>query len=258
MLIALYIKDELSYDKQYVNGDRIYRVVLVAEIDGEMKKSTHFPLPFAETLEADYPEIKKAGEIYGSALASGGKRAFRLAGTSQNNFEEGFLYGDQEIFEILEITLDQGNPKEALTQPGSIVISESGAAKYFPEGNALGKSLILGDNPSRPYTVRGVMPDFPKNAHLDFGFMLPIEDTNMSWTSQNYFTYVLLDERSNVGELQEKMGSIMENYVIPPPNRKGPGCIFYRNPQNGKIQITAYRGHILKIRHRDGRWIEAW
>lgn len=226
LLIALFIRDELSYDKQYANTDHIYRVVLQAEIDGEIKKSTHFPLPFAETLVADFPEIKKAGKIFGSALSSGGKRAFRLTGETQNNFEEGFLYGDQEIFEILEITLEQGNSEEALTQPGSIILSASRAAKYFPNGNALGKSLVLDDNPSRPYTVTGIMTDFPKNTHLDFDFMLPIEDSNMRWTSQNYFTYVLLDERSDVGELQKKMASIMENYVIPAQIQRGRDAAF--------------------------------
>jgi len=221
LLIALFIKDELSYDTHYANSDRLYRVVLQAEIDGEMKKSTHFPLPFAETLEADFPEIEKAGKIFGSALASGGKRAFRPSGESQNIFEEGFLYGDQSAFELLEIPLEQGNPEEAMTGPGNIVISETKAEKYFPNGNALGKTLILDDNPSKPYTVSGVMPDFPTNAHLDFDFLLPIEDTNLSWTSQNYFTYVLLDENSNVGELQDKMRTIIENYVIPAQIQRG-------------------------------------
>ncbi|MDT7828481.1 ABC transporter permease [Pricia sp. S334] len=226
LLIALFIKDELSYDEHYANSERLYRVVLEAEIHGEMKKSTHFPLPFAETLEADFPEIEKAGKIFGSALSSGGKRVFRPSGESQNVFEEGFLYGDQSVFELLEIPLVQGNTEDALTGPGNMVISESKAAKYFPNGDALGKTLILDDNTSRPYTVSGVMPDFPTNAHLDFDFLLPIEDTNMSWTSQNYFTYVLLDEKSNVKELQNKMHSIIENYVIPAQIQRGRDASF--------------------------------
>lgn len=263
ILIALFIKDELGYDRHYVNSDRMYRVVLQAEIDGEMKKSTHFPLPFAETLRADYPEIKNAGKIYGSSLASGGKRAFRLAATSQNIFEEGFLYGDQEIFEILEIRLEQGDYKKALTQPGSIVISKSRAAKYFPDGNALGKSLILDDNPSKPYTITGVMTDFPDNSHLDFDFMLPIEDNNMSWTSQNYFTYVLLDERSNVAELQKKMALIMENYVIPAQIQRGRDASFIDVLKRVEYRLQPVRDIHLKsdiemadgLKHGDIRFV---
>jgi len=226
LLIALFIKDELNYDRHYTNTDQIYRLVLQAEIQGELKKSTHFPLPMAQTLEADFPEIKKAGKIYGSALTSGGKRAFRSGDKTQNIFEEGFLYGDQNIFEILEISLLRGNPKEALVGPGNLVISETKAAKYFPNGNALGKTLILDDNSSNPYTITGVMPDFPSNSHLDFDFLLPINDTNLSWTSQNYFTYVLLDEQSNISELQDKLGSVMENYVIPAQIQRGRDASF--------------------------------
>jgi putative ABC transport system permease protein len=263
LLIALFIKDELSYDMQYANTDRIYRVVLQAEIDGEMKKSTHFPQPFAETLEADFPEVIKAGKIYGSALSSGGKRAFRLTGETQNNFEEGFLYGDQEILEILEITMEQGNAKEALTRPGSIVISASRAAKYFPNGNGLGKTLVLDDNPSRPYTVTGIMTDFPENAHLDFDFLLPIEDNNMSWTSQNYFTYVLVDERSDVGELQNKMVSIMENYVIPAQIQRGRDAAFidilksieYRLQPISDIHLKSDKEMADGLQHGDIRFV---
>ena len=59
------------------------------------------------------------------------------------------------------------------------------------------------------------MKDVPKNSHLNFDFLLPIEDTRMSWTNQNYFTYVLVDEHTNIQELEKKMLSIIEDYVIP-------------------------------------------
>ncbi|WP_273568249.1 ABC transporter permease [Maribacter halichondriae] len=214
-------------------------------------------------MEADYPEVKKAGKIYGSALSSGGKRAFRLTGETQNNFEEGFLYGDQKLFEILEINLEQGNSEEALTRPGSIVISESRSAKYFPNGNALGETLVLDDNPSRPYTVTGVMTDFPDNSHLDFDFLLPIEDTNMSWTSQNYFTYVLLDERSDIDELQKKMASIIENYVIPAQIQRGRDAAFidvlktieYRLQPIGDIHLKSDIEMADGLEHGDIRFV---
>ena len=263
LLIALFIKDELSYDKHYTNSDLIYRVVLQAEIDGEMIKSTHFPLPMAQTLETDFPEIKKAGKIFGSALSSGGKRAFRSAAETQNIFEEGFLYGDQNIFEILEIPLVQGDSKEALTGPGNIVISQSKASKYFPGGKALGQTLILDDNTSRPYTISGVMKDFPSHSHLDFDFLLPIDDTNLSWTSQNYFTYILLDENSNIIELQNKMQSIIENYVIPAQVQRGRDASFievlkgieYRLQPIGDIHLKSDIEMADGLQHGDLRFV---
>tara|TARA_R110000868_G_scaffold262027_2_gene520417 strand:+ start:28702 stop:31119 length:2418 start_codon:yes stop_codon:yes gene_type:complete len=221
LLIALFINDELSYDQQYKNKDRIYRVVLQGVMDGELRKSVHFQLPFADALQSDFPEIQKAGKINMSELFGAGKRGLRLAGESQNNFEDGFVFANQNILEILEISLEQGNTKEALLQPGNIVMSKSKADKYFPHGDALGKTIVLDDNSSRPYTITGVMPDFPKNSHLQFNFLLPIEDTNMSWTNQNYFTYVLVDENASIPTLEKKMFSIMENYVIPAQLARG-------------------------------------
>ncbi|MEC7264612.1 MAG: ABC transporter permease, partial [Bacteroidota bacterium] len=62
LLIALFIQNELSYDKHYNNKDRIYRVVMQGVMDGELLKSVHFQLPFAETLQSTFPEILEAGK----------------------------------------------------------------------------------------------------------------------------------------------------------------------------------------------------
>ncbi len=226
LLIALFIRNELSYDQQYAKKDRIYRVVMQGMFKGEVMKSVHFQLPFADALVSDFPEILKAGKINTSELFGAGKRGLHLLGEPQNNLEEGFVFADQDAFDILEIPLEQGKQKEALENPGSIVISHSKAQKYFPNGNAVGQILILDNDASKPYTVTGVMKDFPKNSHLQFDFLLPIEDTNMSWTSQNYFTYVLLDKNANVQELQKKMFSIVENYVIPAQMERGRAADF--------------------------------
>ncbi|CAN0599969.1 unnamed protein product, partial [Ectocarpus sp. 12 AP-2014] len=65
------------------------------------------------------------------------------------------------------------------------------------------------------------MEDAPKNSHLAYDFLLPIEDTNANWTNQNYFTYVLVDDHTNVRELEQKMVSIVEDYIIPAQRERG-------------------------------------
>jgi len=221
LLIALFIRNELSFDQYYANKNQIYRVVMQGQWNGEVMKSVHFQLPFADALQSDFPEIKKAGKVNTIEIFGAGKRGMRLSGKSQNNFEEGFVLVDQEAFDILEIDLEQGNPDEALTSPKSIVLSKSKADKYFQNGKALGQTIILDNDVSKPYTVTGVMKDVPKSSHLDFDFLLPIEDTNMSWTNQNYFTYILVDPNANVLELEQKMKSIIEKYVIPAQLERG-------------------------------------
>ncbi len=216
LLIALFIKNELSYDGHYKNKDRIYRVVMQGVMDGEQLKSVHFQLPFAETLQSTFPEILEAGKINTSELFGAGRRPFRPVGTMQNNFEDGFIFANQGAFDILEFELSEGDPKQVLTSPQSVVLTASKAAKYFPEGNAVGKTIFLDDNSNRPYTVTGVIKENPsEKTHLDFNFLLAIEDTNMSWSNTNYFTYLLVDDNTDIPALEKKMVSILDNYVIP-------------------------------------------
>ncbi|RIV43872.1 ABC transporter permease [Flagellimonas pelagia] len=216
LLIALFIKNELSYDGHYKNKDRIYRVVMQGMMNGELLKSVHFQLPFAETLQSTFPEILEAGKINTSELFGAGRRPLRPVGTMQNNFEDGFIFADQGVFDILEFELLEGNPKQVLTSPQSVVLTESKASKYFPEGHAVGKTIYLDDNSNKPYTVTGVIKKNPsEKTHLDFNFLLAIEDTNMSWSNTNYFTYLLVDDNADIPALEKKMVSILEEYVIP-------------------------------------------
>jgi len=221
LLIALFIRNEVGYDQHYTNKNQIYRVVLEGMYKGEVMKSTHFQLPFADALQSDFPEIIKAGKINTIEIFGAGKRGMRLSGAKQNNLEEGFLLADQEAFEILEVKLEQGNPNTVLANPRSIVISESKAAKYFEHGKVVGETIILDNDPSKPYTVTGVMSDAPKNSHLTYDFLLPIEDTNVNWTNQNYFTYVLVDSKADIQQLEKKMVSIVEDYIIPAQRERG-------------------------------------
>ncbi|MER3319546.1 MAG: FtsX-like permease family protein [Allomuricauda sp.] len=226
LLIALFIRNEISYDQHYTKKNQIYRVVMQGVLQGEVMKSTHFQLPFADALQSDFPEISKAGKVNTIEIFGAGKRGFRLNGKQQNTFEENFILADQEAFDILEVNLAQGNPETALTEPKSIVLSKSKADKYFPNGNALQQTIFLDNDAKTPYTVTGVMEDVPENSHLYFDFMLPVEDNYGSWTNQNYFTYVLVNPNTNIQELEQKMSLIVEKYIIPAQIKRGRSADF--------------------------------
>lgn len=263
LLIALYIDNEVGYDEHYANKNQIYRVVMQGMYKGELMKSTHFQLPFADALQTDFPEIIKAGKINTIEIFGAGKRGMRLEGAVQNNLEDGFILADQEAFEILEVPLEQGNPNTALLHPKSIVISQAKAAKYFKNGQALGETIVLDNDPTKPYTVTGVMKEVPENSHLTFDFLLPIEDTNYNWTNQNYFTYVLVDSETNVEELEKKMISIVENYVIPAQRERGraPDFLEVLKTIEYKLQpvtdIHLYSDHKMAdgLKHGDIRFV---
>lgn len=224
LLIALFINNELSYDSHYQKKDRIFRVVMQGTMDGEVLKSVHFQRLFAETLESTYPEIEKAGKINTSELFGAGKRTMRIQGSSQNMLDDGFVFADQRAVEILELDFLEGNRDEVFKNPSSIILTEEKAQRYFPNGDALGKTLFLDDNTDKPYTITGIVKNNPAiKSHFDFDFLLVIEDKNTSWTTTNYFTYVLVDENTNIPALEEKMGAILENYFIPAQMERGMG-----------------------------------
>ncbi|WP_109851117.1 ABC transporter permease [Aquimarina sp. AU58] len=221
VLIALFIKDEFSYDKHYVSEKQIYRVYTEVIHKGELIKWTHYPAPFAKALKKDFPEIEKSGRFLTSELFGTGNKELRIEGETENIFENGFIFADQELLEILEIPLAQGSTKSALSQPGTIVISQAKADKYFPNGDAIGKTLILDNNTEKPYKITGVMKDSPENTHFKYNFLMtmvgrdfyPYEKHN--WGAQNYHTYVLVNDNTNIQELEQKMFSIVEDYMIP-------------------------------------------
>ncbi|WP_025665217.1 ABC transporter permease [Aquimarina megaterium] len=221
VLIALFIKDELSYDKHYVSEKQIFRVYTEVIHKGELIKWTHYPAPFAKALKKDFPEIEKSGRFLTSELFGTGNKELRIEGETENIFENGFIFADQELLEILEIPLAQGSTKSVLSQPGTIVISQAKADKYFPNGDAIGKTLILDNNTEKPYKITGVMKDSPENTHFKYNFLMtmvgrdfyPYEKHN--WGAQNYHTYVLVNDNTNIQELEQKMFSIVEDYMIP-------------------------------------------
>jgi len=225
LLIALYIRDELSYDRQYPDADRIYRVIKVHNVNGEIKKGVHLQAPFAHALKENFPEVEQAGCFNPVVLFGAGSNEIREADKVQNNYEEDFTYADQGILDVLQIPMVYGDRAHALDEPNTIVISKSKADKYFPNENPVGKTLIINNKASRPYRIGGVMADFPVNSHLHYHFLLTLKEVNfypgeaINWDAYNYPTYVKLRPGTDVALLETKLLDIIKKYLV--PNAKG-------------------------------------
>lgn len=227
LLIALFIRDELSYDRHYANVDRIYRVVQHYNDNGNLLKGVAFPAPFSKTLITDYPEFELAGRLNTSELFGAGSHQVRVEGKTQNSYEEGFVYVDEELLEILEIPMVAGTLKSALSEPNSIVISKSKADKFFPNEDPIGKNLIVDNNQNQSFVVGGVISDFPKNSHLHFDFLMTMSGREFwpgeqnYWRASNYSTYVRLRPGTDVATLEQKLADILKKYIIPAAREAG-------------------------------------
>ncbi|QNF32854.1 ABC transporter permease [Adhaeribacter swui] len=220
-LISLYIRDELRYDRHVPHAERIYRVAIDFNNQGEIIKSVHFQAPFAKALKADFPEIEKAGRLIASELFGAGNAQIRRSDRLENSYEEHVAFVDQDLIDLLQLPMVYGDRQHALAEPNTIVISKTKADKFFPNENPVGKTLIINDNTEKPYKIGGVMADMPATSHLQYDFLLtltgleffPGEQTN--WQNTNYLTYVLLRPGADAKQLTKKLISVIEKNMVP-------------------------------------------
>ncbi len=222
LLIALFIKDELSYDKHYANHKQLYRVLGVITENGDPRKGVAFPAPMASAIKEAFPEILNAGRYNNSELFGAGASEVRAADNDDNAYDEGFVYFDQSLIDIFQLKFVYGHPAKALTQPGSIVITKRKADKYFPGENPVGKALVVNNKADKPYTIGGVIEDFKTTSHLQFDFLIGMEGLEFwngeqqSWGASNYATYFQVEEGVDVKSLESKISKeVIEKYFMP-------------------------------------------
>lgn len=100
LLIALYIRNELSYDRSYPDAGRIYRVVAYVGPNGSQQKLTSFPAPMAGAMKKDFPDVERSGR-----LMHADANEVRPEGARENSYEEGFIYADQDLITTLKLWL---------------------------------------------------------------------------------------------------------------------------------------------------------
>lgn len=221
-LITLYINDELSYDTHYTNTHRLYRLVAAIQLQDKNERFVDWPAPAAAALEQDYPEVEKAGRYLSSSLFGAGENEIRRSDRSENNHEEGFVYFDQKLIELLDLPIIAGSLQHALNEPNTIVITKRKANKYFSGEDAVGKTFVINNDDKRLFKVGAVIDDFPANSHLQFDFLMTLTGVEFWggeqtwWMASNYNTYVLLKEGANPQEVERKITKgIIEDYYAP-------------------------------------------
>lgn len=210
LLIGLYIQYELSYDSYHKNSDRIYR--LATHIQGSTYGEGIAKIggPWATVAKQEIPEIEEASRfvIYGPALIKQG---------AEQLYEDKGFFAEPSIFRIFSWNLLEGNPATALTQPNSVVLTESLAQKLFPGENAVGKNLNI-DNESI-YQVTGIVKDPPSNSHFDFSFLVSLstyENENlMNWKHFQFYTYLLLKPGASSEAILNKLNNLLDSNLPP-------------------------------------------
>ncbi len=212
ILIFLYVYHERSYDQFYENSDQIYRVF--QRMQGNEYKGTEFygytTVGLAPTLIKDFPEVISATTIRDQQA---------LLSIEEDHFYENGLRVDSRFFEVFKHPLLLGNPKTALENAESIILTESLAKKMFGPRNPMGETLFFQNR--KAFTVTGVMQDLPANSSLQFTFMTPMLSSSQyvrelkedQWNNNDYYTFFTLAPQANSQNLQGKFPAFLDKYM---------------------------------------------
>lgn len=212
ILIYIWVKDELSFDRYHENAESIYRVYEKQFYSGgETFMVFATPEPLAKALKQDIPEIVHATRLnlfWETLLVKYGDKVF--------NETRGYA-ADQEALEMFTYHFIYGDKSVALTEPYSIVLTRSMSEKYFGNENPVGKSLNV--NNKYELTVTGVMEDVPMNSHVRWEFLVPFEfmlevwqyPDNL-WSSNSFRTYIQLRPGTTEEEVEKKIKDFIQKH----------------------------------------------
>jgi putative ABC transport system permease protein len=198
ILICLYVKDELSYDRHHRNARDIYRLAFREE---RGYKSVDYPITsggIAPALLKEVPDVRNAVRFM---------RIFdELVSCQEKQFyEKRIFFADESVFEAFTFPLIQGDPKTALAEPFTAVITEDMAKKYFGDADAMGRVLRL--DGGRDFHVTGILKNVPPNSHFRFDLLASMKTRSESlaeeWRPSSCYTYLLLKDGASPAQFEK-------------------------------------------------------
>jgi len=188
LMIYLFIRDELRYDKFHYDSERIYRVSAAYMRQGVWEPYASNAWKTAELLRTNFSEIEKMVRI------STNEALFEFE--DKRIYEQRVAWVDDTFFEVFNFPLVKGHAADALKGTNKVVISQSTARKYFGEDDPIGKVFSVDDG-SMQLQVSGVMRDMPSNSHFHLDILISGETlrqqapeelfTNVGWDSQHVY-----------------------------------------------------------------------
>ncbi len=210
VLIFLWVRHELSYDRFHNNAENIYRVIMEDNLNDSISIHPWLPFPLGPALQNEFPEI---------AAFSRWRPDDMVVRYKENAYTEmDFLTVDPSFFIVFSFPFLQGNPAEALADPNSIVIRDTMAKKYFGSEDPIGKVLNLSGRAD--LAVSGVV-HIPDESDFQFDFFFsfqsyPLFNVDLApyeanWNGKNYHVYLLLQKGSSAALLEKKISGFLKS-----------------------------------------------
>lgn len=223
LLIALFIRHELSYDNFETKGPRIARVIMGYRFDGggDMRWGNFTSTKVAPTFKRNFPEVETAVRMY---------KIERTVSYRDKLFtEKKMMFADSSFFDVFSFGLLKGDIHTALNGPKKIIVTESTARRYFGNEEPVGKLLRVGTD-SAIYEVTGLMEDLPSNSQIKFDFVASFSslyaNQEETYFNANYGTFLLLRDEGSFATLQPKVTAFMKKEMT----GKGATIDFFLEP----------------------------
>lgn len=212
ILIALFVRYEFSWDKFHKDYERIYRLQPIAHMADGDEHWNQIGYPVGNAIKAQYPEIEHAvvtRPVWGEYLSSSEKLTFH---------EENGQYVQPSFYDVFTVEFIEGIAENSLSEPYSIVMTESLKNKYFGDGPALGKFIKAKNR--YELKVTGVIKDFPENSSMEMDYLSPIKllDINQPWSKLDdewdnftYFTYVKINPEISQASFNQKIANYLKD-----------------------------------------------
>ena len=172
---------ERSFDKFYPDSDRIYRLHENIIRDGEYKSYGQVSGGVATAMQVEIPEVEKATRL---TYIGGDKELFKTQ--DGNRYSARYVVmGDTNVFDLLPRPILIGDPKETLSRPGYVMISNRIAKLLGGAEQAVNKEFEFESSPGQTYTIGGVFEDVPENSHLRFEIVASLEGMS-KWSRENW------------------------------------------------------------------------
>ncbi|WP_026632293.1 ABC transporter permease [Dyadobacter alkalitolerans] len=218
LLLSLYVKDELSYDRFHANAERIYRLnrTFLSKDGTESLRLGHTAPPFAPLVKQDFPEVEQVVRL----LEMGG-----LVEYGENIYNENDVFAaEANIFKLFSFNVIQGNPDKALENPFSIMFSKKMAEKYFGKENPIGKTVKLENQ--FDCTVTGVFESLPSQSHFHPEALISFSTLNddrvygaeglrSNWGNNSFSTFLLLPKNYDPQKLVKAFPAFQNRHIDP-------------------------------------------
>jgi putative ABC transport system permease protein len=229
LLILLWVKDELSYDRYHEKTGRIYRVAQSEEIGGVSERLAVAPFPSAPAFASEIPEVEAYARLLrGSPLAIAEGRKFDLTNV---------YFTDPGFFDIFTHVFLAGDRETALAAPGALVLTEDTARKLFGRTDVLGKTVNF--NNSYDLAVTAVIRNVPVNSHFRFNGLVSLSTVAdrpelrsimEDWFRVNGWVYILLKDNTSPSAAEAKMAAVTLKHVGEVLRRSGQTLDFQLQP----------------------------